>query len=258
MMAPTRKSGAAAVEPNYTGPVEDYLKAIYDLERTTGTAATNEIARRLDIAPPSVSWMVQRLAERGLLTYQRYRGVRLTAAGQRAALRIVRRHRVIETFLAQVLGYPWDEVHDEAERLEHAASDELIDRMAAALDQPTVDPHGAPIPTREGVIAETAGASLADMPLDEPFEVVRVSDDDPARLRYLAKLGLKPGATVRVVERAPYEGPLTVQVGAGRGRASRMVGPALARDVLVVPVETGRGKGRAASRRPARRRPTSR
>ncbi len=242
MMSPTRKSGATEVEPNYTGPVEDYLKAIYDLERSAGTAATNEIARRLDIAPPSVSWMVQRLAERGLLTYQRYRGVRLTQAGQRAALRIVRRHRIIETFLSRVLAYPWDQVHDEAERLEHAASDELIDRMAAALGEPAVDPHGAPIPTRGGRIAEREYASLAEIPIGEPFEVVRVSDDDPERLRYLAELGLTPGVAVTVLRREPFEGPMTVRVGPSRGGAEQAVGPVLARDVLVEPARRGRGR----------------
>jgi DtxR family transcriptional regulator, Mn-dependent transcriptional regulator len=234
MMSPASKS-ALPIEPNYTGPVEDYLKAIYDLERATGTAATNEIARRLDIAPPSVSGMVQRLAERGLLTYQRYRGVRLTEAGERAALRIVRRHRVIETFLSRVLGYPWDEVHAEAERLEHAASDELIDRMAAALDQPTVDPHGAPIPTRDGTIADDDYASLADADIGTPLGVVRVSDDDPARLRYLAELGLKPGVAVTVLRREPFEGPLTIRVGK-RSPTRRSIGPLLARDVLVEPL----------------------
>jgi DtxR family Mn-dependent transcriptional regulator len=132
-----------------SAPVEDYLKVIHELAADGGIAGTNEIAATLGIAPPSVSGMVQRLAEQGLISYERYRGVRLTTAGRRAALRTIRRHRVIEAYLTTALGYSWDAVHDEAERIEHAASDELIDRMSAAIGDPTTDPHGAPIPTRE-------------------------------------------------------------------------------------------------------------
>jgi DtxR family Mn-dependent transcriptional regulator len=132
-----------------SAPVEDYLKVIYDLSADAGIAGTNEIAAVLKVAPPSVSGMVQRLAEQGLISYERYRGVHLTVAGRRAALRTIRRHRVIEAYLTTALGYSWDEVHDEAERIEHAASDQLIDRMAAAIGDPETDPHGAPIPTRD-------------------------------------------------------------------------------------------------------------
>ncbi|HEV2641726.1 MAG TPA: metal-dependent transcriptional regulator [Candidatus Elarobacter sp.] len=131
-----------------TRSVEDYLKAIYDLQAAFGAAPTNDIARRLDIAPASVSGMVRRLARQGWLEYQRYRGVKLTEPGRRAALRTVRRHRIIESYLVQVLGFTWNAVHDEAERLEHAASEDLVDRMAAALGDPAHDPHGAPIPSR--------------------------------------------------------------------------------------------------------------
>ena len=134
--------------PALTAPVEDYLKAIYDLQSDSGVVGTNEIAAALSFAPPSVSGMLRRLAEQGLIAYERYRGVRLTRTGRRAALRTIRRHRVIEAYLTTALGYSWDEVHDEAERIEHAASDRLIDRMAAAIGDPATDPHGAPIPTR--------------------------------------------------------------------------------------------------------------
>lgn len=129
-----------------TAPVEDYLKAIYTLARGTGAAATNEIAERLALAPASVSGMVRRLADQGLLAYERYHGVKLTEAGRRAALRTLRRHRVIEAYLSQALGYPWDRVHDEAERLEHVISEELEQRIDKALGFPTHDPHGDPIP----------------------------------------------------------------------------------------------------------------
>jgi len=132
-----------------TAPVEDYLKVIFELEGDAGIAATNEIAAALGFAPPSVSGMMRRLAEQRLITYERYRGVKLTRAGRRAALRTIRRHRVIEAYLTTALGYPDDRVHEEAERIEHAASDELIDLMAKAIGEPENDPHGAPIPTRE-------------------------------------------------------------------------------------------------------------
>lgn len=132
-----------------TAPVEDYLKVIFDLQGDGGIAATTDIAAALGFAPPSVSGMMRRLAEQRLITYERYRGVRLTRAGRRAALRTIRRHRVIEAYLTTALGYPGDRVHDEAERLEHAASDELIDLMARAIGEPEIDPHGAPIPTRD-------------------------------------------------------------------------------------------------------------
>jgi Mn-dependent DtxR family transcriptional regulator len=155
----------AARPEQITAPVEDYLKAIYAFERDGHAAATNDIAQRLSIAPASVSGMVQRLADQGLVEYERYRGVRLTSAGRRAALRTLRRHRIIESYLVQALGYPWDVVHEEAERLEHAASDTLIDRMAAAIGEPVTDPHGAPIPTREGKIDETPHQTLADAPV---------------------------------------------------------------------------------------------
>ncbi len=190
--------------------VEDYLKCIYELEVAGGAAATREIAVRLGVAAASVSGMIRRLSEHGWVEHERYRGVRLTAEGRRAALRMVRRHRVIESYLTQALGYPWDRVHDEAERLEHAASDELVDRMAAAIGEPATDPHGAPIPTREGTIDERSHPVLADVPPGCRTRVLRVADEDPARLRYLAELGLVPGAEVEVVARAPFGGPITL------------------------------------------------
>jgi DtxR family transcriptional regulator, Mn-dependent transcriptional regulator len=131
-----------------TGPVEDYLKTIYELESLFGSAPTNDIAQRLSVAPASVTGMVRRLADQGWLKYERYRGVQLTDQGRRAALRTLRRHRILESYLVHTLGYTWKNVHDEAERLEHAVSEELIDRMAKALGDPAHDPHGAPIPAR--------------------------------------------------------------------------------------------------------------
>jgi DtxR family Mn-dependent transcriptional regulator len=223
-------------QPPLSGPVEDYLKAIYDLERGEQPAATNDIALRLAISPASVSGMVRRLADQGLITHEPYRGVRLTEDGRRAALRTFRRHRILECYLTEVLGYPWDRVHDEAERLEHAASEELIERMADALGNPAHDPHGAPIPSREGVVEASASRSLADSAPGERVRVRQVMDDDAERLRYLAELGIRPGAVIRILDRAPFDGPITLWVGESGGGAARAVGPALAAQVFIEPL----------------------
>ncbi len=227
--ARTRASAGAEGPAALTAPVEDYLKAIYVIEQGGGAAATNDIAAKLAIAAASVSGMVRRLADQGLVSYERYRGVRLTDLGRRAALRTIRRHRVIETYLAQALGYPWDRVHEEAERLEHAVSDELVDRMASAVGEPATDPHGDPIPTRDGRIDETRHRTLSDLARGQRSRVKRVSDEDSELLRYLAHIGIRPGVVVTLADRAPFDGPLTLQV----GKATCQVGPALASRVMV-------------------------
>jgi DtxR family transcriptional regulator, Mn-dependent transcriptional regulator len=226
---------AARAAAELTGPVEDYLKVIFELEAAGGTASTNEIAAVLHIAAPSVSGMIRRLAGQGLIAYERYRGVRLTHAGRRAALRTIRRHRVIEAYLTTALGYPWDRVHDEAERLEHAASDDLIDRMAAAIGEPETDPHGAPIPTREGTLDEPALSTLADAEPGTRVRIERVGDRDAPRLRYLAELGIRPGTHVEIVARAPFDGPITLRV----GRKAHVIGTSLAKGILVTCADRG-------------------
>ena len=215
-----------------TGPVEDYLKAIYELGRGIDAVATNDIAQRLVVAPASVSGMVRRLAEQGLLSYERYRGVKLTDKGRRAALRTLRRHRVIESYLSIALKYPWDRVHAEAERLEHAASEELVDRMAAAIGEPEVDPHGAPIPSRDGMVDETEYFPLAGLGAGLGVRVVRVSDEDPEMLRYLGELAITPGAELLIVSKAPFDGPITLRIGS----VLHSIGPALAAQVMVEPL----------------------
>jgi len=237
-MSPARDESRFAARAALTAPVEDYLKAIYAIGKGTGAAATNEIAQRLALAPASVSGMVRRLADQGLLAYERYHGVKLTDSGRRAALRTLRRHRVIEAYLAKALGYPWDRVHQEAERLEHAASDELVDRMAATIGEPEVDPHGAPIPTRDGAVDETEYRSLAEMSVGASGSVVRVADQDPEMLRYLGELAIVPGKRVTVKARAPYDGPITLSI----GRQELSIGPALAAQVLVAPLADRVGK----------------
>jgi DtxR family Mn-dependent transcriptional regulator len=202
------------VKAPLTGQAEDYLKAIYELEQRgeRNAAATNEIAARLGIAAASVSGMVQRLSRLGLVEVERYRGARLTPAGRAAALQLIRRHRIIESYLVERLGFGWDDVHEEAERLEHAASDELIARMADAIGNPTADPHGAPIPTANGEVDETRLPSINDLDAGGSATIVRMSDRDPAFLRYLDGMGLRPGAKVRVTAREPFSGPITLEV----------------------------------------------
>jgi DtxR family Mn-dependent transcriptional regulator len=195
-----------------TRSVEDYLKAIYRLSPQGRTASTSEIAQRLDLSPASVSGMVKRLSEQRLLEHVPYKGVQLTPEGRRAALRMLRRHRLIEAYLVAFLGYTWDTVHDEAERLEHAVSDTLVDRMAAVLGHPAVDPHGDPIPTSEGDILEPVSTPLSEVPAGCSAEVSQVDEDQSDRLRYIASVGLRPGVRLQVVDRQPFLGPITIAV----------------------------------------------
>lgn len=225
--------------PELTRSTEDYLKAIYELEVSAGAAQTSAIADALAIAPPSVSGMVKRLSESGLLDHVPYRGVQLTATGRRAALRMVRRHRILEVYLTSKLGYDWDSVHEEAERLEHAVSDELIERMAMALGNPRYDPHGAPIPTITGEIEQLEHVPLAEIPVGEVAELRIVSDEDAERLRYIASLGLRPGVSFQIVARQPFRGPVTIRVG-GATR-DQVIGYELAQSLQcsIVPEEVG-------------------
>jgi DtxR family Mn-dependent transcriptional regulator len=207
-----------------TRSVEDYLKAIYRLSPEGRPASTSEIAHLLELSAPSVSGMIKRLSELGLIEHLPYKGVQLTVEGRRAALRMVRRHRLIESYLVEFLGYSWDTVHQEAERLEHAVSDTLVERMAVALGHPSVDPHGDPIPTADGAVEELASTPLAVLDVGDTAEIVRVAEGDAERLRYLASLGLRPGAVVTVLDRQPFGGPVTVET---RGEV-QVIGQALA------------------------------
>lgn len=216
--------------------VEDYLKAIYGLSQSGAPASTSAVAEALEVQPASVTGMVKRLAEAELVEHVPYRGVRLTEGGRREALRILRRHRIIETYLCNRLGYAWEDVHEEAERLEHAVSDTLIERMAAALEFPSHDPHGAPIPTSAGEIERTDFATLADVEPGAEVRVRAVRDDDPERLRSMEAKGLTPGARVVVGQEQVPGGLLRVRVGSGSG-TTRSVERELARLVFVVAPE---------------------
>jgi DtxR family Mn-dependent transcriptional regulator len=203
---------AVVQHESLTRSVEDYLKAIYRLSAPGRTASTSEIAQRLELSPASVSGMVKRLSEQGLLEHVPYKGVQLTPDGRRAALRMLRRHRLIEAYLVAFLGYTWDTVHEEAERLEHAVSDTMIERMAAVLGHPAVDPHGDPIPTSDGDIHEPASIPLSEVPAGSSVEVRQVEESQPDRLRYIASVGLRPGVHLTVVDRQPFHGPITIEV----------------------------------------------
>ena len=213
--------------------VEDYLKAVFSLTERGEPASTTALAQLLEIQPASVTGMVKRLAESGLVEHVPYRGVHLTSLGAREALRIVRRHRILETYLVDRLGYAWEDVHDEAERLEHAVSDDLIDRMAHALEHPSHDPHGAPIPTPGGEIEAVDFTSLADTPVGEEVHIRAVDDEDSERLRYMEERGLVPGVRLLVEQRQPFDGPVTILVGGAEGRPE-VVGSDLARRIFVI------------------------
>jgi DtxR family Mn-dependent transcriptional regulator len=201
--------------PERSHAVEDYAKAIYVLETRAGEpVSTTALAGRLGVTPGSVSAMVKKLAELELVTHTPYRGVRLTPAGRRTALEVIRHHRLLELFLAEVLEMPWDRVHEEAEVLEHVLSTELEGIIAAKLGNPTRDPHGDPIPTPDYEIEERETRSLADLEPGDAGVFVRVSDSDPAMLRYLGERGVIPGAQFDVVERQPFGGPVFVRIGA--------------------------------------------
>ena len=198
-----------------TPAVEDFLKAVYETTRTAQgePAGTTALAEALRIAPPSVTAMAKKLAEAGLIDHVPYRGVTLTEAGRLIAVETIRHHRLVETYLHQALGVPWDRVHDEAERLEHVLSEDVEARMDAALGFPTHDPHGAPIPTPALEHAAPATTALADLPAGAPARVAEVDDGDADLLRYVGGLGLYPGIRFAVLEAAPYAGgPVRVRL----------------------------------------------
>lgn len=212
-------AGVASVDTHgRSSAVEDYAKAIYALERRDDQpVTTTALAERLGVSAASASAMVKRMAGLGLADHEPYRGVRLTPEGTRLALEVIRHHRLLETFLAEHLDVPWDRVHDEAEVLEHVLSEELEERIAAKLGEPTHDPHGDPIPTRDGTIDEGQTRTLDGLQEGDRGVFVRVSDADPEMLRYLAERGIAPGDAFEVVERQPFGGPLFARFGAPGG-----------------------------------------
>jgi DtxR family Mn-dependent transcriptional regulator len=195
-----------------TTAVEDYAKAIYVLQRRDPPVSTTALAERLHVTPASASAMVKRLDGLGLVRHEPYRGVVLTAAGERVALEVLRHHRLLELYLAESLGVPWDRVHDEAEVLEHVLSEDLEALIAAKLGNPTHDPHGDPIPTADLRMPEEPTEALAALEPGTCGTFVRVSDSDPEMLRYLSERGIAPGDAVRVEDKQPFGGPLFVAI----------------------------------------------
>jgi DtxR family Mn-dependent transcriptional regulator len=216
-----------------TAAVEDYAKAIYSLTGWGSEAAsTNDLAERLAVSPGSVSAMIKKLDEAGLVEHVPYHGVRLTADGNRVAMTVMRRHRLLELFLAEVLDVPWERVHDEAEVLEHAVSEELTERISTKLGDPEFDPHGDPIPGRDLSIEETKTDVLASLEAGAKATFVRVSDSDPAMLTYLSERGIAVGVPLKVTGHEPFEGPISVLIEGD----THMLGRKLAEKMRVVPL----------------------
>lgn len=213
--------------------VEDYLKTIFEIEREQGKVATTILSERLGVAPASATGMIKKLAELRLVEHERYQGVVLTPAGRKIALEVIRHHRLVERYLAEALGVPWDRVHDEAEKWEHILSEDLEDRIDALLGHPTTDPHGAPIPTRDGDIARTAQDRLCDLLPGQTAVIAEVSDHDPDLLRRLGELGLFPATAIAITGRdADY---LIVRAGAAEYPVTReMAGYIFVREVSAV------------------------
>jgi DtxR family Mn-dependent transcriptional regulator len=191
--------------------MQSYLKTIFEIEEREVRATTSAIAERMEIAAASVTAMLKKLAGLKLIAYEPYQGVRLTKVGEKTALEIIRHHRLLELYLAEALDVPWDRVHDEAARLEHALSEDLEERIAAVLGNPTVDPHGSPIPSRDGTLVRIDGRLLSAVDAGETVTVLEVGDRDPDLLRYLGKLEMYPGTVVKVLAVEPFQGPLVLR-----------------------------------------------
>jgi len=208
----TKNVGRAWKGGSLTQSMENYLKAIFEILEREERASTSAIAARMALAAPSVTAMVKKLAELRLLTHEPYQGVRLTRAGEMAAAEVVRHHRLIEKYLADALGVPWDRVHEEAEKLEHVISEDLEDRIDGALGYPTVDPHGAPIPSRDGTVTRADARPLVSVGAGESVVVIEVDDRDPELLRYLGEKRLYPGTDVAVIRVEPFGGSMVVRI----------------------------------------------
>lgn len=210
--------------------IEDYLKTIYMLQQEESPVSTSRIAKARGVKPGSATSMIQRLHKLNLVDYKKHYGVSLTESGEEIALEVIRHHRLVELYLIEALGFSWDEVHEEADLLEHVISEKLEERMAAALNFPQFDPHGDPIPTKEGWMANTSGQRLSTIGIGQTAILASVSEDENSDLlRYLADIGLLPGARVTVVDVAPFDGPLTVLIDS----QERIIGRNVASKVLV-------------------------
>ena len=213
---------------------EDYLKVIYKLQEVHGTVTTNAVADRMNVSAASVTHMIKKLADMGLLKHIPYQGVTLTETGMKVSLEIIRHHRLLELYLSQAMGYSWDKVDAEAERLEHVISEEFEDKIDELLGYPTTDPHGSPIPTKDGVIDKHEYDCLADLQPGQFAIIRRVPDSDPDVLRYLADMGLTPDTEVAVLKKEPFNGPIMISI----GDVEHHVGHQVASSVQVTHLDT--------------------
>ena len=216
-----------------TPAIEDYLKTIYDLASQHGRISTTQIAETMDVKPASVTRMIQKLsaAERPLLEYKKHYGVILTSEGERVALEITRRHRLLEQFLHEIMGFSWDEIHEEAHRLEHVISDRFVERMAIALGDPRYDPHGAPIPTLDLEIPTTASVCMNELEVKQFGIIKQVPDNDPDLLRYLGQMGVTPDVRFEVLEFSPFDKNLKIRV--ADHTEPVVLGPSITREIFV-------------------------
>jgi DtxR family transcriptional regulator, Mn-dependent transcriptional regulator len=213
----------------FSPPIEDYLKTIYLLREREGAATTTAIATALEVTPASVTGMMKKLAELKLVRHTPYQGVELTKSGEKIALEMVRHHRLLELFLMEALGYTWDEVHAEADVLEHVISEDFEERMAARLGYPTLDPHGAPIPDKDGSIASVKERALLAMQPGEAAQITHINDSNSEMLRYAGSLGLRPNTPLKLIEVEPFGGSLRVKI----GKAEKAIGRELAAQIFV-------------------------
>lgn len=218
--------------------ISDCLKLIHAMQERGQKVSTSAVSEQLGVSDATATMMFKDFAAAGWVEHTPYRGVRLTELGERKAMEVIRHHRLLELYLARQLGYSWDKVHAEADRLEHVISEEFEDKLDELLGYPTVDPHGDPIPRKDGTVAARTGRTLSQLQDGESALILRVSDQNPDKLCYLGQLGLYPETYIQVVERAPFGGPLRVRVGEGEQQTEQMLGSELAADIVVSPMAT--------------------
>lgn len=218
--------------------ISDCLKVIYAMQERGQKVSTSAVSERLSVSDATVTMLFKDFAEAGWVEHMPYHGVRLTALGEQKAMEVIRHHRLLKLYLARQLGYSWDKVHDEADKLEHVISEEFEDKLDALLGHPTVDPHGDPIPSKDGVIATRKGIALTELQEGRAALVLRVQAQNSDQLCYLGQLGLYPETRVRLVKRSPFGGPLQILVGEESKQVEHMLGPELAEHIIVTALES--------------------
>lgn len=216
--------------------ISDCLKLIYGMQERGQKVTTSAVSEQLSVSDATVTMMFKDFAHAGWVEHVPYHGVRLTPVGERKAMEVIRHHRLLELYLARQLGYSWDKVHEEADKLEHVISEEFEDKLDELLGYPTIDPHGDPIPSKDGVVAVRKGQTLAQLQEGQSAQILRISDQNSEKLCYLGQLGLYPETFVRLIARAPFGGPLRIRVGGAAGQVEHMLGTELAEHIVVAPL----------------------